>query len=73
MANSDASDETADHYEPSHLDLHCLHMYSKTSVARTLMALLPWLIRTPFYGPDSPRKQILMDILGKFSNLIINC
>ena len=52
-------------------------IYSKTSVTRTPMARLQWLVRELVFESlghslDNPRKQIFMDILGKFSHFIIN-
>ena len=57
------------------LCLLVLFSYSKTSMTRTQMTRLPWLIRTRFYvlrkSSDSSRKQIFRDILGFFSNFIM--
>ena len=55
-----------------------IYILSKTSMTRTPMARLPWLVRTRFFEPqggslDSPRKQIFMDILGNFSYLNMKC
>ena len=56
---------------------HVLPYYSKSSMARTPMACSPWLIRTVFESLGNslhiPRKQIFMNILGKFSYFIKKC
>ena len=51
MANSVDPDETA-HYEPSHLDLHCLHRYWFWSAG------LKW-FNTSFQGLDNGSRKIV--------------
>ena len=48
---------------------HILHIYSRTSMARTLMARLPWLFRTRSWVP---RKSFIAADLGQFRVIFFN-